>query len=271
MHLAAVIMTCSLIISTYNRPEALQLCLQSALHQSVLPDEILIADDGSGAATKEFIEQFRNRSAVPIVHVWQEDNGYQLSKIRNRAFAMAKGAYILQTDGDLIFHRHFVKDHLQFARKGSFVSGARTNINEQQTREIIAQQSAPQLVYYSKGLQKRYNAFRNIALRMINAKLQSSAQNVHYVLGCNMAFFKADLQKVNGYNEAFTGWGKEDNDIAARLINAGVRLRMLKFGAAVFHLWHKEADKNKLSANEHLFQESLKNNVTFVQQGMNRY
>lgn len=264
-------MNSSLIISTYNRPEALALCLQSVLRQSVLPTEIIIADDGSGEATKKLVEEFQQNAPVPIVHVWQEDGGYQLSKIRNKAFAAAQGDYLIQTDGDLIFHKDFIKDHLSFAQKGSFISGARTNIDETTTHQFIQQQQAPQLNYFSKGLEKRYNAFRNKLLRDINTGLQSSPKNLYYVLGCNMAFFKNDLEKVNGYNEAFTGWGKEDNDIAARLINSGVKLRMLKFSGVVFHLWHKEADKNKVSTNETLFQESLKNNVTFVPLGMNQY
>jgi glycosyltransferase involved in cell wall biosynthesis len=264
-------MNCSLMISTYNRPEALALCLQSVLRQSVLPFEIVIADDGSDDTTRKLIAHFKQQSKVPVKHIWQKDEGYQLSKIRNRAFSAADGEYIIQTDGDLIFHEHFIKDHLSFARKGCFVSGARTNISEVVTQQMIALQTAPQLYYYSKGLEKRYNAFRNNLLRKINAVLQSSPRNMHYVLGCNMAFFKKDLEAVNGYNEAFTGWGKEDNDIAARLMNAGLRLRMLKFGAVIFHLWHREADKNKVSANEQLFQESLKNSVTFVPLGMNQY
>jgi glycosyltransferase involved in cell wall biosynthesis len=264
-------MNCSLIISTYNRPEALSICLQTVLRQSVLPSEIVIADDGSGPATKTLIDKFRQQSTIPVQHIWQKDDGYQLSKIRNKAFAAAIGDYLIQTDGDLLFHEHFIKDHLSFAREGSFVSGARTNITEAATQPLIHQQKTPLLHYYSKGLEKRYNAIRSILLRNANAAIQSSPGNMHYVLGCNMAFFKKDLQEVNGYNEAFTGWGKEDNDIAARLTNAGLQLRMLKFGAVVFHLWHKEADKNKTSANEQLFQESLKNNVTFVPLGMNQY
>jgi glycosyltransferase involved in cell wall biosynthesis len=271
MHLAGTGMNCSLIISTYNRTEALALCLQSVLSQSVLPAEIVIADDGSGDATRQLVEKFKEKATVPVQHIWQKDEGYQLSKIRNRAFSAANGNYLIQTDGDLIFHRHFIKDHLSFAQEGYFVSGARTNITKNLTQQYVDEQTAPQLYYYSKGLEKRYNAFRNTVLRNINAKLQTSAHNMHYVLGCNMAFFKKDVQAVNGYNEAFNGWGKEDNDIAARLMNAGIQLRMLKFGAVVFHLWHQEADKNKVSANEQLFQESLKNNVTFVPLGMNQY
>jgi glycosyltransferase involved in cell wall biosynthesis len=264
-------MTCSLIISTYNRPDALALCLQSVMKQNVMPLQIIIADDGSGEPTRKLIDTFKKTIPVPLLHVWQEDSGYQLSKIRNRAFAAATGQYIIQADGDLIFHTDFIRDHLSFAKPGYFVSGSRTNINEAVTGKLLLSGQAPKLHYYSAGLTKRYNAFRNTLLQMLNAQAGAPGKNIHYVLGCNMAFFKKDLLLVNGYNEAFTGWGKEDNDIAARLVNAGVKLRMLKFGAVVFHLWHREADKNKVSTNEHLFHESLKNNVTFTPLGMNQY
>ena len=44
-----------------------------------------------------------------------------------------------------------------------------------------------------------------------------------------MAFWKEDLLKVNGYNEAITGWGSEDHELVCRLINNGVRKRTIKF------------------------------------------
>jgi glycosyltransferase involved in cell wall biosynthesis len=263
--------SCSLIISTFNRPDALELCLKSLAHQRVFPLEVIIADDGSGRETKKVIEQFTAKANFTVKHVWQKDEGYQLSKIRNKAFAAATGDYILQTDGDLIFHANFVKDHLQFAKKGCFVSGTRTNITAAKTNEILQLKAFANLKYYAPGIKKRYNAVRFALLKNLNAQLQASSKNLHYVLGCNMAFWKEDLIKVNGYNEAFKGWGKEDNDLSARLMNAGIKLRFLKFGAIVFHLWHNEAARDFVSVNDSLFQHSLKNNVTFVDWGMNQY
>ena len=93
----------SLIISTYNWPEALRLCLLSVLGQSVLPDEVIIADDGSTGQTADVVEAMRPLFPVKLIHVWQEDNGFQLSKIRNKAIAMSSCDYIIQVDGDLIF------------------------------------------------------------------------------------------------------------------------------------------------------------------------
>src|SRR5215213_415190 len=118
--------SCSLVVSTYNRPDALELCLESILRQTKLPHEIVVADDGSGESTRQLVQSMQSRSSVPIVHIWQPDDGYQLARIRNRAFAAATGEYLLQVDGDLVLEKHFVQDHLTMSRPGAFVSGSRT-------------------------------------------------------------------------------------------------------------------------------------------------
>ena len=118
--------SCSLVVSTYNRPDALELCIESILRQTQLPNEIVVADDGSGESTRQLVKALEAKSPVPIVHVWQPDDGYQLARIRNRAFAAATGEYIIQLDGDLILEKHFVLDHLSMARPGTFISGSRT-------------------------------------------------------------------------------------------------------------------------------------------------
>ena len=120
----------SIIIPTYNWPEALNLCLQSVLVQSILPGEIIIADDGSKQETSDLINNIKRKSPIPIIHVWQEDNGFRLAQIRNKAIAKSCKDYIIQIDGDVILHKDFIKDHIRFARKGSFVSGSRVLINE---------------------------------------------------------------------------------------------------------------------------------------------
>jgi predicted glycosyltransferase involved in capsule biosynthesis len=86
-----------------------------------------------------------------------------------------------------------------------------------------------------------------------------------------MAFWKADLLKINGHNEDFTGWGKEDNDIAVRLLNTGLGLRFIKFGAIVYHLFHKHGDASNVKANELLLHRSIDNRVTFIHNGIDKY
>ena len=123
-------MTVSLIISTYNWPRALYLCLDSVMQQTVMPTEILIADDGSGISTRDVVKHFENISPVPVHHIWHEDRGFRLAAIRNKAIAASSGEYVIQIDGDLILHRHFIQDHIIFARKGCFVTGSRGIITE---------------------------------------------------------------------------------------------------------------------------------------------
>ena len=113
-------MTVSLIISTYNNPEYLYLTLKSVMNQRRLPDEILIADDGSGEATRTLVEEMAAESFVPLRHIWHEDEGFRLGAIRNKAIAEAKGEYIIQIDGDIVLHPPFVADHVKMAREGWF-------------------------------------------------------------------------------------------------------------------------------------------------------
>lgn len=116
-------MTVSLLVSTYNWPRALYLCLDSVMQQTVLPDEILIADDGSGMATRDVVRHFERISPVPMRHIWHEDRGFRVATIRNKAIAASTCDYIIQIDGDLILERHFVQDHILFAKPGCYVSG----------------------------------------------------------------------------------------------------------------------------------------------------
>lgn len=132
----------SLIISTYNRSDALELCVKSVLRQSLLPDEIIIADDGSKEETGELIHQLATTSVVPIIHVWHEDLGFRLATIRNKAIVKATKEYIIQIDGDIVLHKDFVKDHVRFAQKGSFVTGSRVLIREALTKRCWQKKTA---------------------------------------------------------------------------------------------------------------------------------
>ncbi len=264
--------SCSLVISTYNRPDALELCVESVLRQIQLPDEIVIADDGSGEDTRQLVLDMQARYSVPIVHVWQPDDGYQLARIRNRAFAAARGKYIIQIDGDLVLEKHFVLDHLTMCRPGIFISGARTMTDATLTGKLLKKEiSLGDISHHRNHLRLRHNALRSTGLRNISWLFQRSRYNYKYVLGCNMAFWKSDLIKVNGYNESFKGWGKEDNELAVRLLNAGLGLRFIKFGAVVYHLYHKVADLSAVPANEEKLLQALAQGVTFVPAGMNNY
>ena len=262
---------CSLIISTYNWPSALNLCLRSVLRQSILPAEILIADDGSTADTRQLIEQYSANSPVPVIHVWQPDDGFQLARIRNRAIAKASYPYIIQIDGDLLLHQHFIKDHLSIKEKGYFVSGSRVLLSAA-TSEALFKNDSLDVRKENKGAKNFFNKFRNSFLqKYLSRRYKITGKNKYYVKGCNMAFWRKDLVAVNGYNEAFAGWGREDSELAIRLINSGIKKKFLKMGGVAYHLFHKEATRGMEEKNIALMEEAARQKLTIAQNGLNKY
>lgn len=259
-------MTVALIISTYNWPRALSLCLDSVMKQSVMPTEILIADDGSDSSTREVVKHFESLSPVPLRHIWHEDRGFRLATIRNKAIAASQSEYIIQTDGDLIFHRDFIRDHKAFARKSCFVTGSRGMITETCSQRLL-QGEITQITPWTKGVRNRINVLRI----PIIAALYRALGPTRFVKGCNMAFWREDLIRVNGYDEAFTGWGREDTELAVRLVNSGIRQQCMKFRGIVFHLYHGKKDRSGLSANDSLYKQSVRERRTRCEKGLDTH
>ncbi len=263
--------TSSLIVSTYNWPEALSLCLQSILSLKVFPGEIIIADDGSKEETKKVIDVFADISPVPVKHIWHADDGFQLAKIRNKAIAAAEGNYIIQIDGDIILHPFFIADHLRFAKKNSVVRASRTYISKERSKEMLMQKSV-KINFASKGIANSLSAIRLPLLWPIfETSYKNKGDERFEIHGCNMAFWKEDFVKVNGYNEAFVGWGPEDKELVARLLNIGVEKRFVKQGAIAFHLYHRENKKENLPKNEDLLKEAIQTNKLFCEAGIYKY
>jgi len=259
----------SLIVSTYNWPEALNVCLLSIQNQVLLPDEVIIADDGSGEETRLLIERYQKSFPVPLVHVWQEDQGFQLSKIRNKAIARATKEYIVQIDGDLILEKHFIQDHVAFKKKKSFVSGTRVQLSPELSKRIIKNPEL-RISVFSKGTKNLLNGIRvRLASQWFAERYKST--DPAYVRGCNMAFWKADLESVNGYNEAIVGWGREDSELSIRLINAGLIKRIFKFGAVAYHIFHKEVVRENLAANDVILRDTISNGVTTCSDCLSRH
>lgn len=261
--------TTSLNISTYNWPEALNLCLLSVKALKVLPDEVIIADDGSADNTRQLIEKFQRDFPVPLKHVWQPDEGFQLAKIRNRGIAASSHDYIIQIDGDLILHPNFVADHIAFSKRGSFVTGSRVMLDEQYSKTLL-QNGKTSVNIFNKNVRNKMNGVRSRFLRNYLAE-RYRINDMLYMRGCNMAFWRDDLVMVNGYNEEFTGWGREDNEVAVRLINSGIKKRIIKFGGIVFHIYHPEKSRSGLNKNDDMLQNAIENKIAYCPLGLNQY
>ena len=219
----------ALIIATYNWPQALEQTLRSVVHQTILPNEVLIADDGSDERTANLIQKFKDaHPTLNIVHVWHEDNGFRLAAIRNKAIRMAQSDYIIQIDGDIILDQNFIADHLSIKAIGYFVTGSRLLLGKKITDELLDSEK----INFASLRWKGKNFFNTLRIpfftRLLQNTYKTKGKHLDYVKGCNMAFWKSDLYLVNGYDESFIGWGREDSDICIRLINAGVKKKFIK-------------------------------------------
>lgn len=259
-------MLVSLLISTYNWKEALSLCLYSAFAQTVKPYEILIADDGSRDDTRQLVEKMREKTDIPIVHIWHEDKGFRLSAIRNRSIERAKGDYIIQIDGDIILDQNFISDHLELAEKGYFVCGSRVLLGRLYTTRLLrGVERYP--ATFKQDLRFMLNGFRSRILRHYLAD-RYAKHSMLSIRGCNMAFWKEDLLRVNGYNEALEMWGQEDVEISYRLIHAGIQKKQLKMGGVQFHLYHKFASRENLEYHEKVLQKVIDEKVIWCESGI---
>ena len=258
---------CSLVTPTYNWPEALELLLLSITKQRVLPDEVIVADDGSKEETRLLIERFQKSFPVPLIHIWHEDNGNQKPKIMNKAIAKAKYDYIIEIDGDIIMHPNFVEDHLNYAEKGVYLFGSRVNI-QKNILETIFKDKITYFHFFSKGIKKRGRTLR-IPFFMNFAKLHEKRSSK--LRGCNMSFWKEDFIKVNGFNEGLVGWGIDDSEMIQRLHNIGIRGKRLKNVGIAYHIYHKEQDKSHIEVNQIIERETTEKKITFIEKGINQY
>lgn len=262
-------MKVSLIITTYNRPDALAFVLQSALAQTRLPDEIIVADDGSTQSTAEVVDYVRRRAPIPVKHAWRPDDGFRAAEARNRALAMASGDYMVLIDGDMLLDPSFVADHLRLAQKGRLVQGSRVMLSEERTQEILASDRLPDLSPFSRGIKKRLSAVRCRGLaKMVGRK---GTQTHRGIKTCNMGFFRTDALAVNGFNNDFVGWGREDSEFVARCFHNGMKRHNLKFAGVAYHLWHHEAQRDALPQNDALLKHTLETQQIRCENGVDAF
>lgn len=264
-------MTASIVISTYNWKEALELTLLSAARQTVLPKEVIIADDGSRSDTRELIDRMRPAMPFPLIHVWQEDKGFRKALAMNQAFARLTADIVINIDGDIIMERHFVEDHLRYARPGCYLSGSRSKLTQRLNDRFFAARDYD-LHWYTHGLRRWMNALR---LPWLTPLFIVLLKDYDHGRGCNMSFWLKDLLAVNGYDGDMIGYGNEDTDLMARISAMGVKKRFVKFSCIQYHIHHKEvpskSDKVSWRHNINLQESNEANCVIRVKNGIDRF
>jgi len=218
--------------------------LASVARQTTPPREIVIADDGSGAATLDVIESFARKFPAPVRVVRQPHEGFRVARLRNLAIVASSCDYLVFIDGDMLLHHKFIADHARFRRHGFYTQGVRVHADELRTRQLIAD-PAQQPGFWSPGFGGLRRAYllhsppmASMTRRLANAFIA--------IKGCNLGIWRDDLVRVNGFNEAIEGWGAEDKELAARLENSGVRRQTLLFGGIASHLHHAPASRSTL-------------------------
>jgi glycosyltransferase involved in cell wall biosynthesis len=253
----------ALLISTYNWPQALELVLAGITKQTKMPDEVIIADDGSGEDTMLLIEKFKAEHKIPVKHIWHEDKGFRKSLILNKAVKEIASSYIIEIDGDIIPDPEFIADHLKAAAPGFFVQGSRVMLTEEKASEIL-QTKKINFSIFSTGLYSRFNALRSPVLSKL---LMLVPSNPFHIKACNIAFWKSDYVKINGYDNGFEGWGGEDYEFAARLIHSGIKRKRLKMAALAFHIFHKDNSRDNTLPNDKIYRKTIAQKLTRTDNG----
>ncbi|MCC6610645.1 MAG: glycosyltransferase family 2 protein [Burkholderiales bacterium] len=265
----------AVIVTTYNRPDALAAVLEGYLAQSDPDFELIVADDGSGPETRAVVEAFAAHARFSLRHVWQEDAGFRAAAIRNKALAGTEAEYVIFTDGDCIPAPDFVAQHRRLAEPGWFLSANRVLLSERFTPEVLA----GRLAVHRWGLRRWLRAWvrRDINRWLPLVRLPDAAARKRGAARwegaktCNLSAWRSDLARVNGLDERYSGWGLEDSDLVIRLLHAGVRHKSARFAASVFHLWHPENDRTRLPENQRRLDELLRSNRVRAAAGLDQY
>jgi len=255
----------TVVINTYENPAALDAVLARLCRARYLADELVIADDGSGPATREVVDKWKLRAPMPLTHAWQEHQGFRRARALNNAIAAAKGDYLVFLDGDCLPSPLFAADHRTLAEEGFFVQCRRCFIEEAAVPEAISgKTSMLRLALAGKitGLFK--------SVRLPWPKLRRD-KDLHGILGCNLGIWKKDLVEVNGYDESYEGWGKEDSDLAARLYHAGRQRKFVHGRAIVYHLNHPPASRAQVPDAEKRLQETISSGRTKALRGLDQH
>lgn len=262
----------SVIVSTYNRADALDAVLRSLAGQTDAHFEVLVADDGSRPETAAVVAAWQDRLGRRLVHVWHPHEGFRPAEIRNRAILAAAGDYCIFLDGDCLARPNFIAAHRSLAEPGWFVAGNRILLSAKLTDAILAQ-----------GLEAEAWDFAMLTWYWLGGDVNRLLPAVRLPLGplrklrqndwtgaktCNLAVARRDLDHINGFDTSYVGWGREDSDLVVRLLHAGVRRKDGRFATGVLHLWHPEADRSRLAENELRLENVLAGNRVQATRGL---
>jgi glycosyltransferase involved in cell wall biosynthesis len=244
-------MKASVIFSTYNSPAWLEKVLWGFSVQTTKDFEIVIADDGSGQETKELIERLRPEMGVTVKHIWQEDDGFQKSRILNKAIVAAEADYLIFTDGDCIPRKDFVEVHLKGRKQGHFLSGGYFLLPMQtslaiEKEDILSQKCFKVGWLKAHGLKGSIKTLKLSARGVFRYLLNRLTRTKPTWNGHNSSGWKSDILEANGFDERMQ-YGGQDRELGERLVNMGIGGVQIRYSAIVVHLDHKRGYRTQES------------------------
>jgi len=252
----------SVVLSTYNAVAWLEKVLWGYAQQTYKAFEIIIADDGSTSETARTIERLKHELKLNLIHVWQEDEGFQKSRILNKALLACQTNYVVMSDGDCIPRADFLEVHVAHRKEGHFLSGGYfklpLSISETITPEDIVAQSCFDLAWLqAKGLPKSFKNKKLTAKGFSQQFFNQLTPTKATWNGHNASGWKADLLAVNGFDERMQ-YGGQDRELGERLVNLGIRPVQIRYSAICVHLDHKRgyAQPESIAKNKKIRQKT---------------
>ena len=269
-------MRIALVVTTYNRPDALAAVLEGCLAQTDANFEAVVADDGSTQETAALVAGYAVRAPFAIEHVWQEDQGFRAAAIRNRALAVTTADYVIFIDGDCVPPPEFVASHRRLAEHGWFLSGNRLMLTQAFSEQVLRDKLPIHLWNMRDWLRAHRRGQIERLLPLLRLPVpgwlrKQLPQRWQGAKTCNLSAWREDLLRVNGLDESYTGWGLEDSDLVIRLLRAGIYNKSARFASPVFHLWHRENDRSQLAENQQRLQQALQATHIRAAKGVDQY
>jgi N-terminal domain of galactosyltransferase len=218
------------------------------------------------------VAKWQARFGAPLGHVWQAHQGFRAAEVRNRAILACGGDYCIFLDGDCIARADFIAVHRRLAERGWFVTGNRVLLSPALTAAVLREGLQPQTWGGARWIGERMRGGVNrlaAVLRLpLGALRKLGSRRWRDARSCNLAVWRSDLERVDGFDGSFCGWGREDSDLLIRLLHAGVRRKDGRFATGVVHLWHPEADRAGLAENEARLEAVLGGDRVRAQRGL---
>jgi len=262
----------SVIVTTYNREDALDAALRALSRQSDRNFEVVVADDGSRADTARLVESWTPRLPVPLKYVRHEHRGFRGGEIRNRGVRASAGALCIFLDGDCLARPDFIALHRRLYEPGWFVAGNRILLSRELTQAVLAQGLAAETWNFSMLLRGWLTGGVNRLIPALHLPLgplrKLRSHDWQGAKTCNLAVSRGDLDRVDGFDSAYAGWGLEDSDLVVRLLHAGLRRKDGRFATGVLHLWHPQNDRSQLAANRERLEDAIGGSRVRARQGL---